>query len=237
MTIQSLRGFGTLCYLCQKWRCAACACHAIRACAGMVIFPTHMDARIMIALAEWRFKWIPEWVLLQDGKMKRKRERLLWDSKKYDASLWLRFSLKPKLLTWNLIHSTLALAFKSSQTVKECKCEMNWNHFATIQLEAAKKKKDDQEEYAGLDGKKIEANLCVNETGEEIVVPHLLILGQGQQDQGRILCQVGSCLGPNTWKDRLGFILTQPVRDWKLLPSHGTQSSVSLKQVPKMEQW
>ena len=62
-----------------------------------------MDTR-MIASAEWQMK---------------RRAVYIWDSKKHDASLWLRFSLKPKLLTWNLIFSTLALTFKSSQTVKE----------------------------------------------------------------------------------------------------------------------
>ena len=73
----ALRGFGTLCYLCLKWRCAAWACQNIRACAGMVIFPTQMDARIMIAPTEWRFKWIPEWLPLQNGNMKHIPEWLI----------------------------------------------------------------------------------------------------------------------------------------------------------------
>ena len=196
-----------------KWRCAAWACHAIRACAGMVIFPNtngcsnqdcfrrmaiQMDTR-MIASAEWQMK---------------RRAVYIWDSKKHDASLWLRFSLKPKLLTWNLIFSTLALTFKSSQTVKER--TLRWIE-TNLQLYNWKqqKKEDDQEEYACRTRweKDRFANLCVNETGEEITcAPTSSSSGKGSKTK-------------TASSAKLDLALAQTVRDWKLLPSHGTQSS------------
>lgn len=55
------------------------------------------------------------------------------------------------------------------QKLSHCQRAQIWDELKPIcNYTIGKQKKEHQEEYAGLHGEKIKANLCVNETGEEM---------------------------------------------------------------------